>query len=465
MALIKSVSGVRGIVRSESPDRITMNESVARRLGRAYASHLKGKATQRDDLLLVGGRDGRMGGEILLEAFLDGARTSGLATLDIGIVTTPGVAMMVKATAAAGGAVITASHNPAEWNGVKLMTPEGCAPPPADANIIFARFDNNDFIDAAAAATRNVQQIDPHEHHLESVLKTVCVDRIRECAFSVVLDSINGAGAKAGRMLLERLGCRLTHVNDEPAPTFAHTPEPIAANLTSLCDLVRSTGADVGFAQDPDADRLAIVDENGRFIGEEYTLALCAKHVFASQAGAVAINLSTSRLTDDLAAEVGEPCRVYRSAVGEANVVATMKKHDCVFGGEGNGGVIDPRVVYVRDSLVAMALVLDLLAKDRRTVSHYVTTMPKYAMIKKKVTCDAASIPQALAATRQAFADGTIQDVDGIRVDWPAERKWLHVRGSNTEPIMRIIVEAANESAAGELMSRAQEVVASSMET
>ncbi len=460
MALIKSVSGVRGIVRSEHPNRITMDETVAGRLGRAYASYLKERGPRDANLMLVGGRDGRAGGDLLLTAFMEGAGASGVTGLDIGIVTTPGVAMMVKTTGAAGGVVITASHNPAEWNGVKLMTPEGCAPPPGDAAAIFEKFDGNVFSDAPVAVAPMSAPVDPHEHHVETVLKTVDAERIRRCSFSVALDSINGAGAIAGRMLLDRLGCRLTQVNEAPAAVFAHTPEPIAANLGSLCDLVRETGVAIGFAQDPDADRLAIIDERGSFIGEEYTLALCAMRVLATSPGSVAVNLSTSRMIDDVAAAVGGSCRVVRSAVGEANVVQAMKEHGCVIGGEGNGGVIDPRVVYVRDSLAAMALVLDLMAAERQSVSALVNRVPRYAMLKDKVTCDAERIARALHAMRETFADGLLQDIDGVRVDWPEDQKWLHVRGSNTEPIMRIIVEATDDGVARALMSRARDAVA-----
>jgi phosphomannomutase len=458
MALIKSVSGVRGITRADDPTDVTMNTDVAHRLGRAYATYLARKGSDQRRLMLVGGRDGRLGGELLLEAFADGARKSGVQAVDLGIVSTPGVAMMVKANQAAGGVVITASHNPGQWNGVKLMTSDGQAPPKAEAEKIFDLYDRMDFDDGRCDDTAGVD-IDPHAHHVSTVLGIVDVPRIRDKAFHVALDSINGAGATAGRMLLEELGCRITHINADPADDFAHMPEPIEAHLTELSHCVRDGGADVGFAQDPDADRVAVVDDKGRFIGEEFTLALCAKRIFETHPGPAAANLSTSRLIDDIAAAADGVCTVYRSAVGEANVVEAMKAHDCVFGGEGNGGVIDPRVVHVRDSLVGMALVLDLLAAHDRTLSEVMSQFTPYAMIKEKVECDSERIARALVAVRGAFAGEQINDLDGVRVDWPEERKWVHVRGSNTEPIMRIIAEAPDREAAQALIARTRSIL------
>ncbi|MEE9295374.1 MAG: phosphoglucosamine mutase [Phycisphaerae bacterium] len=518
MPLIRSVSGVRGIARASGTETVTMDVAVARRMGRAYATYLRegtegrrdeGTKGRRDEgtegvllragawgsegLTLVGSRDGRAGGDALLSAFADGARASGVAMLELGIVSTPGLAMTVQALSASGGVVITASHNPAEWNGIKLMTAQGRAVTGAEADAIFRIFDRDASGTGgqAAGGTRyhdagvregilapagmharkdsRTSTLDPHQHHVETVLKIVDVQRICDRSFSVVLDSINGAGATAGRMLLERLGCSLVQMNPVPATEFAHRPEPVEANLGDLCRRVRegtkgrwdggTKRVDVGFAQDPDADRLVLVDEAGRFVGEEYTLVLCAKRVFATHPGPVAVNLSTSRMIDDVAAAAGDPCRVYRSAVGEANVVEVMQARDCAIGGEGNGGVIDPRVVYVRDSLVGMALTLDLLAAEGKSLSQVVFEVPRYVMLKNKITCNRSRIARSLAAVRSAFGDGRVNDVDGVRVDWREAEQWLHVRGSNTEPVVRIIVEAADWQAAARLMSRAGDVV------
>ncbi len=461
MGLIKSVSGVRGIVTSDDAADITIDADVARRMGRAYASHLVSSRASDDALVLVGGRDGRHTGAKLLAAFADGARQSGAHVVDVGIVTTPGVALMVQAIGAAGGVVITASHNPAQWNGIKLMTPEGQAPSKEDAERIFGRFDRNDFIDRPTPGSPPSDVPDPHDLHVSKVLDIVDVERIRARRFAVVLDSINGAGAVAGRTLLERLGCRVVHLNAEPATVFAHTPEPTRANLATVCSRVATENVDVGFAQDPDADRVALIDEAGRYIGEEWSLALAAMRVFQTRPGPAAANLSTSRLIDDIAHAAGDECKVHRSAVGEANVVEAIRRHNCVIGGEGNGGVIDPRVVYVRDSLVGMALVLDLMATEQKSLSAIVGRMQSYAMMKEKLPYDPAALSQTLVAVRQAMSDGVVNDLDGIRIDWPDDQKWCHVRASNTEPIIRVIVEATSDDDAAELMQRTQAVIRS----
>jgi phosphomannomutase len=229
------------------------------------------------------------------------------------------------------------------------------------------------------------------------------------------------------------------HINAEPTGHFAHVPEPLAENLTQLCEAVRAQKADAGFAQDPDADRLAIVDEAGRYIGEEYTLALAARYMFGAHPGPAAANLSTSRMIDDLAASAGGPCKVHRSAVGEANVVSAMKEFGCVFGGEGNGGIIDPRVVPVRDSLVSMALTLQLLTESGKTVSALVAEIPRYTMVKTKFECSKERIARVLSAVRDRYARERVNDIDGVRIDFADG--WVHVRGSNTEPIIRIIAE------------------------
>ncbi len=268
---------------------------------------------------------------------------------------------------------------------------------------------------------------------------------------------MNGAGGPAGRCSWMNWGCQVVHVNAEPTGIFAHTPEPTKENLGDLCTQTLSEKADVGFAQDPDADRLAIVDEKGGYIGEEYTLALAAKHLFADKPGPAAANLSTSRMIDDLAAQAGGECRVYRSAVGEANVVAAMKKHNCVFGGEGNGGIIDPRVVYVRDSITAMALTLQVMADEGKPLSEVVAALPSYVMVKQKFECDQERIARALAAVEKEFAGENISTIDGVRIDWP--QGWVHVRGSNTEPIMRVIGEAGDTDTAEDLINRVRKVV------
>ncbi len=444
MQLITSVSGIRGIIGE------TLTPGVAADAGCAFASFTGGGT-------IIVGRDSRVSGEMVKSAVISGLLACGCDVVDIGIGTTPTTALAVAHRKASGGIMITASHNPAPWNGIKYFSAEAVAPPQPVVEQILARFHNRDFTLVPAAETGSVTRDDTATaHHVDTVLRTVDVDAIRARRFQVVLDSVNGGGGPAGRQLLEALGCDVVHVNGEPTGRFAHTPEPIAENLTDLCHQTRRAGAAVGFAQDPDADRLAIVDENGRYIGEEYTLALAARQVFATNPGPACANLSTSRMIDDVAARY-DGCTVHRSAVGEANVADAMKAHRCVVGGEGNGGVIDPRVVYVRDSLVAMALVLQLMTSESKPVSALVDAIPRYASFKQKFECRPPRIAAVLAAMRDAFKKERITEIDGIRIDWP--NGWVHVRGSNTEPIMRVICEAADAKAGEALMARVRQVV------
>ena len=272
----------------------------------------------------------------------------------------------------------------------------------------------------------------------------------------MLLDSNHGAGSVLGRRLLDELGCQLTLLGDQPDGQFAHTPEPTAENLASVLAHVAASGAEIGFCQDPDADRLAIVDETGRYIGEEYTLALCVDHVLRSRPGPVVTNCSTSRMTEDLAAQYGVP--FYRSAVGEANVVDAINRHGAVIGGEGNGGVIDPRVVLVRDSFVSMALVLDAMAARQEKVSRLADELPRYEIVKTKISLAPERIAAGLAALRKHFADAASDDMDGLRLDWPG--RWLLVRASNTEPIVRAIAEAPTAAESQRLCDDAAIVLA-----
>lgn len=440
MSLMMSVSGVRGIIGE------TMTPVLAAELGMTFGSHLGGGK-------VVVGRDSRPSGLMVQRALVSGLLAAGCEVVELGIVTTPGTALMVGRLKAAGGVVVTASHNPKQWNGIKFLTPQGYAPPPDEAQRILDRYRNKQFSLAPVDKLRSATADDStHDQHIGAVSAQVGVDAIRKRSFHVVLDSVNGAGGTGGRMLLERLGCRVTHLNAEPTGHFAHTPEPLAENLTGLCDAVRQHNADVGFAQDPDADRLAIVDNSGRYIGEEYTLALCAKRMFARKAGPAAANLSTSRMIDDLATAAGGKCRVIRTSVGEAHVARAVVTNHCVVGGEGNGGVILPEVVLVRDSFAAMALVLELLAIDAKPLDRIVDTMPRYAMIKQKFDLDPPKVALWLERIRREAADGRIDAADGLRIDWPDG--WVHVRPSNTEPIARVIAEAKDEAAAKLLAGR-----------
>lgn len=444
MTLMTSISGIRGIV-GES-----LTPQVATDAGCAFATYLGGGT-------VVIGRDSRLSGPMVRSAVVAGLTACGCDVIDAGVGTTPGVAIMVARHRAAGGVMITASHNPLPWNGIKFFTADAVAPPAPVVEDILSVFRERNF---QLAPTEQVGQVSHdesvHDHHVSLVLETVNVEAIRRRKFNVTLDSVNGAGGPAGRQLLEALGCRVFHVNGEPTGRFAHPPEPVADNLTDLCRQTREAGADVGFAQDPDGDRLAVVDEAGRYLGEEYTLVLAARHVLAARPGPACANLSTSRMIDDVAAGY-EGCTVHRSAVGEANVADAMKRHNCVIGGEGNGGVIDPRVVYVRDSLVAMALILQLLTDEDQPLSEVVDGLPRYALVKQKFDCTRERIAAVLSAVKQRFSAEKLNDVDGVRIDWP--EGWVHVRGSNTEPIMRVIAEARDDATAHDLITRVRAVV------
>jgi phosphomannomutase len=336
--LIISISGMRGIVGEN------LTGFIAAEYGCAFGSFLKDQnGSKKGKVSVCVGRDSRPSGAMLQSSVTGGLCAVGVNVVDLGIVTTPGVGIMVRHLGCNGGIVITASHNPIQYNGIKLLLDNGVAPPPSLAEQIRKRyFDKNfSFVDSphCGQVTSNDQTDDVH---IAKVLATVDKKKIAARKFKVVLDSVNGAGGRVTKKLLTELGCKVIAINDQPTGLFPHRPEPTAKNLTSLCKTVKTGQPDIGFAQDPDADRLAIVDENGSYIGEEYSLALAAKYVFSKKKGPAATNLSTSRMVDDIAQLSG--VEVFRTPVGEANVAAAMLKHKCVIGGEGNGGVIDLRV-------------------------------------------------------------------------------------------------------------------------
>ncbi len=438
--LIISVSGLRGIVGEN------LTSSIAAEYGSAFGMFLKNRATGKNEQFSACiGRDSRPSGEMLKSAVAEGLCRVGIDVIDLGLVPTPGVGIMVRELGCCGGVVITASHNPAQYNGIKLLLDNGIAPPPDEAEQIKKYFYDKQFdlVDSSDCGkiTSNEQTDDIH---IAKVLAIVDEDVISERKFNVVLDSVNGAGGRVTKKLLAELGCEVTAINDEPSGVFAHMPEPTAENLTGLCEAVKTGRAEIGFAQDPDADRLAIVDEHGTYIGEEYTLALAAKYIFSKKTGEAATNLSTSRMLDDVAKEAG--CRVIRTPVGEANVAKAMLEHDCIIGGEGNGGVIDLRVSPVRDSLVGIALVLQLMAETGKSISELVGEIGRYYMSKDKFAADKLQAQQILDSAKEAFAHARLDTADGCRFDF--DDGWLHLRSSNTEPVMRVIVEAKDQSTA-----------------
>lgn len=432
--LMVGVSGVRGTVGG------TLTPRIACDFGCAFGTMLTRRTGGRARVVL--GRDSRTSGPAVRSAVTAGLLACGVDVVDLGIVTTPGAALMVRQLQADGGVVITASHNPAEYNGIKFLQPTGTGLTAVDAAALKGLWEAGEFAltgtDAQGAESANGET---HERHVAAVCEQIDVPAVARRHFRVVVDSVNGAGCEVTPILLKRLGAELFHLNAEPTGRFAHKPEPVEENLGELCEAVRKHEAAVGFAQDADADRLAIVDESGTFIGEEYTLALAAAYVLRHRKGKLATNLATSRMLDDIAAAAG--CEVVRAPTGEANVVEAMDRAGCIFGGEGGGGVIEPSVVPVRNSLVAIAYVLAYLAETGETVSRLIERIPRYVMKKTKMPCPAGAAEPVTNATRAAFAGregATLNDADGLRVDLP--ECWLCVRASNTEPILRIIAEA-----------------------
>ena len=428
--LMVSVSGVRGTIGA------TLTPDVACAFGAAFGSQLGPGKT------VVLGCDTRVSGPMVRSALVAGLLSTGVSTVNLGVVTTPGAALMAGHLHADGGVVITASHNPPAYNGIKFLQPTGTGLDAAAAEALKQRWQSGQFTYQPAAGVGHETANDStHETHIAAVKEVVDTAAIAAKRFKVVVDSINGAGCEVTPRLLAELGCEVVHLNGEPTGQFAHEPEPIQENLQGLCGAVRSEGAQIGFAQDPDADRLVVVDEKGRFIGEEYTLALCAAFVLGHRKGKLAANLATSRMIDDIAAAAG--VQVVRCPTGEANVAATMAAEGCIFGGEGNGGVIEPKVVPVRDSLVGMAYLLEYLAETGQPLSALVDAIPAYTLVKTKLPCPAGAAETVAGKVREHFGgrDGVrFNDADGLRVDFADA--WVSVRASNTEPIMRIFAEA-----------------------
>lgn len=442
--LIISVSGLRGIVGQ------SLTAEVAGRYAAAFASTLP-----PGPVVLT--RDGRSHGPMLAEAIAAALTSAGRPVLDAGPAATPTTGILVRAEQCAGGVQISASHNPPEYNGIKLFSAEGRVIPAEAGEAVRQRYLAGEAPPAAEEPGTVEQLHNSVTAHLMAIEDAVDVDLIRSKQFRVLLDANHGAGAVLGQPLLELLGCEVTVLGAEPDGQFAHTPEPTAENLASVLPKVTELGAAVGFCQDPDADRLALIDERGRYVGEEYTLALCVEHVLSQDPGPVVTNCSTSRMTQDIAERHG--VAFHHSAVGEANVVNKMIEVEAMLGGEGNGGVIDPRIGPVRDSFIGMALTLEALATRGEPLSKLIDELPRYAIHKAKVTVARDQISAALDALAAHFTDATADRTDGLRLDWPAEKKWLLVRASNTEPIVRIFCEAATAEEAKKVADEAASVM------
>ena len=444
---ILSISGLRGIIGDGlDPEYVTR-----------FAASL---GTVANGGTIVLSRDGRSTGEMLKHAVLSGLMATGCRVLDLGIASTPTCGVMVTSLGAAGGLQLTASHNPIEWNGLKPFSPRGSVFDKVAGERLLSVINGTPEYRPWSQLGTVEQVADPNSEHQRRVFKLVDVAAIRARKFKIVLDCNRGSGSVLGPQLLRDLGCEVIVMGGVADGQFEHPAEPLRENLTTLMAAVLKHGADVGFAQDPDADRLAIVDNTGRYIGEELTLGLAADHVLSRKNGPVVVNGSTSRVTADLAAKYG--CAFHRSHVGEANVVAKMLEVNALIGGEGNGGVIEPQVGFVRDSFVSMAYVLDGLVVRKTKLSDWVETLPKYTIVKDKLHCPRERVDRACAALRAAYSSSVATEGDGLRLDWPD--RWVQVRASNTEPIIRVIAEAPDESKAMSLCAEAVELAKRAVE-
>jgi phosphomannomutase len=432
-----SISGVRGLVQNGLTPEVTLD------FARAFGTYVKSGT-------VVVARDTRPTGGLLKDSIFRGLLETGCSVIDIGIAPTPTLLLMVKELGADGGIIITASHNPAGWNGLKFVSSEGIFLTARQVTKLLDIWRQKKFRLTSCATGKNPATISSEEvfrRHINRVLNYVRREVIRRHHFVVVLDSCNGAGSAITPQLLDELGCQTILINNKLTGVFPHNPEPIPENLKELRRVVIAENADIGFAQDPDADRLAIVSEKGECIGEEYTLALATQFVLKKTPGVVVTNLSTTKAIDDLARQYKSP--VIRTRIGEINVVEVMKRNETVIGGEGNGGVIIPQINYGRDSLAGIAVVLQHLAESKMSLSKLVGTLPQYKMVKTKIEYLQKKVEKLLDKIKTKYKNRPINQEDGLKIDMGDS--WVHIRPSNTEPVIRIIAEAASEEKAREL--------------
>ncbi|QGJ69138.1 Phosphoglucosamine mutase [Planctomycetales bacterium 10988] len=429
---IISVSGLRGIVGR------TLDPVLAVEYAAAFASQLEPGP-------VVITHDGRPSGDLLTQAIASSLLAMGRDVFQGGIAATPTTGILVREQQATGGIQISASHNPPEYNGIKCFGPEGRVLTAAAGEQVLAAFEAKSWQWKPFDQLGKCERLEhPHQAHLEKILHVIDLEAIRAAGFKVVLDANHGSGSQLGIPLLEALGCELFVLGKEPHGSFAHRPEPTATNLAGILPLVAKYQADVGFCQDPDADRLALIDETGHYLGEECTLALAVLHRLSQQQGPIVTNCSTSRMSALLAKDAGAP--YFASKVGEANVSDVMIAEEAVLGGEGNGGVIDPRIGFVRDSFIGMALILEMMAKRNEKLSVIAQTLPSLTMQKGTVPVPREQLASALQSIQASFENDPADErplislLDGLRLDWPTD--WFLIRPSNTEPIVRLMVEA-----------------------
>ena len=444
--LIRSISGVRGLTDSHLTPEISS----------IYARALH---TSLPDGVVMAGRDSRPSGDMILHAMTEELVGLGRTVIQCGVVPTPTVQFMVHNTEAVGGFIVTASHNPVEWNGIKFLRPDSTFFHPEECQDLFNMVDQNVELKKSKEAGIVWPEQNAIQKHVIACASISCIDlnRIQRRKFKVVIDAVNGAGAIALPNMLEALGCEVIELNCEPDGNFTRGTEPLPENLNDLSAMVKNHNADAGFAVDPDADRLAVVNEHGEPLGEEYTLVLAADG-YINETGKkerFVVNLSTSLALEKLAHKNGST--VERSAVGEINVVNKMNEVNSNLGGEGNGGVILKECHLGRDSMVGATMVLNRMSQTENTLSEIHRTLPIFKIVKDKISVDTIDSDELIDKVSNLFNDADKNDLDGIKFTW--DDKWVHLRRSNTEPIMRIYAEAPSEDQALELVSKIRSII------
>jgi len=449
MSLIKSISGIRGTIGGKVGEGLSPLDVV--KFTAAYATFIRLK--NPDSQSIVVGRDARISGEMVRQLVVGTLSGIGFDVIDIGMATTPTTELAVTMEKADGGIILTASHNPKQWNALKLLNDKGEFLNADEGNEILRIAEEEAFVFADADHLGKIRTDDSYtKKHIDHVLalKLVDVDAIRKAGFTVAFDAVNSVGGIVLPELLKALRVkRIIGINAEPTGIFAHNPEPLPEHLTEIAEVVKEEKADLGFVVDPDVDRLAIITENGEMFGEEYTLVSVADYVLQHTPGNTVSNLSSTRALRDITEKYGQTYTA--SAVGEVNVVAQMKATRSIIGGEGNGGVIYPESHYGRDALVGIGLFLTQLAKSGKTTGELRAQYPCYFMAKHRMELTPETdIDGFLQAVKSKYADYPINDIDGVKIDFP--NKWVHLRRSNTEPIIRIYSEAPTKEEAEELI-------------
>lgn len=459
MTLIKSISGIRGTVGGSVGDSLTPLDVV--KFTSAYAKMLiDANSDKKDKLKVVVGRDARLSGAMVDSIVCGTLCACGIDVVNAGLASTPTVEMAVVFEGADGGIILTASHNPKQWNALKLLNSQGEFLNAAQGARLLEIAAAEDFPYCDVDNLGSVSYKDFTDSHIEAVLNHPLVEKeaIAAAHFKVALDAVNSVGGIVMPRLLERLGVEVVKVHCEPTGRFAHNPEPLPSHLVDLSDAVVSNKADLGISVDPDVDRLALVSEDGSFFGEEYTLVSVADYFLSRKPGPTVSNLSSSRALRDVTEAHGSTYSA--AAVGEVNVTTKMKETGAVIGGEGNGGVIVPDLHYGRDALIGVALFLSSLALKRVRVSELRKTLPEYVISKNRIELsDSALIDKILEHVKKEFANERITDIDGVKIDFDADKMWVHLRKSNTEPIIRVYSEACTEDEAREIADKVISIV------